>query len=54
MKYGVLVTVWSEEQKKQIKIVAGEFDKFYNAKLFSEAYKNHFSASAEIIEYISK
>lgn len=54
MKYGVLVTVWSDEQKKQIKVIAGEFDKFINAKLFAEAYKKHYSASAEIIEYILK
>ena len=54
MKYEVIVTVWSEECKKQIKVVAGEFDMFMNAKLFAEAYKKHYSASAEIVEYICK
>ena len=53
-KYEVWVTVWSEEHEKHIKVIAGEFDKFFNAKLFAEAYKNHFSASAEIVEYIRK
>lgn len=53
-KYEVWVTVWSEEYEKQIKVIAGEFDKFINAKLFAEAYKNHYCASAEIVEYIRK
>lgn len=54
MKYEVWVTVWSEEYKQQIKVVAGEFDRFMNAKLFCEAYKNHYSSDAEIVEYIRK
>lgn len=53
-KYEVWVTVWSEEHKKQIKVVAGEFDKFMNANLFAEAYKKHYSATAEIVEYSRK
>lgn len=54
IKFEVWVTVWSEEHKKQIKVVAGEFDKFANAEIFAKAYKNHYSASAEIVEYIRK
>ena len=53
-KYEVWVTVWSEEHKKQIKVVAGEFDRFMNAKLFADAYSAHYSASAEIVEYTRK
>ena len=53
-KYEVWVTVWSDEFKQQIKKVAGEFDNFVNARLFADAYKDHFSASAEIVEYIRK
>lgn len=53
-KYEVWVIVWSEELGQQIKKVAGTFDKYFNAKLFAEAYKEHFSASAEIVEYVRK
>lgn len=53
-KYEVWVTVWSEEYKKQVKVVAGEFDRFMNAKLFADAYSQHYSATAEIVEYTRK
>lgn len=54
-KYEVWVTVWSEEQKAQIKVVAGTFDRFMNAKLFAEAYRKHYyGANVEIIEYVKK
>lgn len=53
-KYEVWVTVWSAEHQKQIKVVAGEFDRFMNAKLFAEAYENHYSAKTEIVEYKRK
>ena len=52
-KYEVWVKVWSEEYGKQVKVVAGEFDKFVNAKLFAEAYNKHYSATAEIVEHAS-
>lgn len=53
-KYEVWVTVWSEEHKRQIKIVAGEFDRYMNANLFKTAYEQYYSATAEIIEYVRK
>lgn len=53
-KYEVWVTVWSGEFNQQVKKVAGEFDKFMNAKLFADAYKAYYSASAEIVEYVRK
>ena len=53
-KYEVWVTVWSEEYKQQIKKLAGTFDNFMNATLFKEAYDNHYSAHAEIVEYVRK
>lgn len=53
-KYEVWVTVWSEEHQKQIKVVAGEFDRFMNAKIFKDAYENFYSAHAEIVEYVRK
>lgn len=53
-KYEVWVTVWSDEFKKQIKVVAGEFDKFSNAKIFADAYASHYHATTDIIEYTRK
>ena len=53
-KYEVWVTIWSDEYKKQIKVVAGEFDRYMNAKLFADAYANHYSTNPEIVEYIRK
>lgn len=53
-KYEVWVTVWSEEHKAQIKIVAGTFDKFVHAKIFADAHKKHFRSDAEIVEYVKK
>ena len=50
-KYEVIVTVWSDETEKQIKIIAGTFDKYINASIFAKAYSKHYSATTEIIEY---
>ena len=53
-KYEVWVAIWSDEYKKQIKVVAGEFDRYMNAKLFADAYANNYSATPEIVEYVRK
>lgn len=53
-KYEVWVMVWSEEHCKQIKKVAGEFDRFINAKLFADAYGSHYSTTPEIVEWVRK
>ena len=53
-KFEVWVTVWRNEHQKQIKVVAGEFDSYMNAKLFANAYSEHYSATAEIVEHIRK
>ena len=52
--FEVWVTVWSEEYKQQIKKVAGTFDRYMNAKIFADAYSAHYSATAEIVEYVRK
>lgn len=54
INYEVWVTVWSEEHKAQIKLFAGSFDRFINAKLCADAYKEHFSPNVEIIEHVKK
>ena len=53
-KYEVIVTVWSREENRQIQIVGGTFTDYMCAKLFADSYKNHYSANAEIVEYIRK
>lgn len=54
MKFEVVVTVWDNEQKKRVKKVAGTFDQFFNAKLFADAYANHFKTTYEIVEWVRK
>lgn len=49
-KYEAWVTVWSEDNKSQIKIVAGTFDRLINAKVFAKAYAEHFRTMVEIVE----
>lgn len=53
-KYEVWVTVWSDEYKSQIKRLAGAFDRFIDAKLFSDAYSKFYSSEPEIVEYVRK
>ena len=50
MKYVVVITRWSDEKKVQVKDVAGIFDKFYNARIFKDAYMKEFSTDASIVE----
>ena len=50
-KYQVWITKWSEEQRAQVKVSAGEFTEYFNAKLFAQAYADHFKATVEILEY---
>lgn len=53
-KYEVVVTRWSDEDKRQVKVVAGEFGRFMDAKLFADAYANYYKANPEIVEYVRK
>lgn len=53
-KYEVVVTKWSSESNCQVKVVAGEFSRFFDAKLFADAYAKHYSARPEIVEYVKK
>lgn len=46
--------MWSNEYEKQIKVHAGEFNRYTDAKLFADAYSKKYSSSAEIVEYIRK
>ena len=49
-KYEVWATVWDRKEEKQIKVVAGTFDKITNAIIFRDAYNKNYRANAEIVE----
>lgn len=49
-RYFVWIIKWSDEEKKQVRALAGEFAEWFNASLFAKAYREHFSATAEIEE----
>lgn len=47
-RFVVIATVWSEEEKKQVKIICGMFARYIEAELFAKAYSEHYKAVAEI------
>ena len=47
-RFVVLATVWSEEEKKQVKIICGMFASYIDAELFAKAYSEHYKSAAEI------
>lgn len=51
-KYYVIATRFDSESGKCKEFVIGEFTAYMNAKLFRDAYNEHYSASAFIQEII--
>ena len=49
-RYFVVATRWSDEDKAQVKYIAGEFTEYNLARIFKEAYNEHYSADAQIID----
>lgn len=49
-KYFVTAIRWNEEKERTEKIAVGVFDEFIMAKIFKDAYQEHFSTTAEIEE----
>ena len=49
-KYFVIASHWDEEKKAQVKYIAGEFNNFANANIFKNAYNEHYSADAVIVD----
>ena len=47
-RFVVITTVWSEEEKKQVKIICGMFAGYIEAKLFAEVYSEHYKTATEI------
>ena len=48
-KIFVVATMWSDEKKKQIKKIVGEFDETLNASLFKNAYNDFYKSDAKIV-----
>ena len=49
--YEVWITKWDDQYGRQIKTIAGTFDAYVNARLFAQAYADHYHADTEIVEY---
>lgn len=49
-KYYVIAIKWSEEHKKQIKYIAGEFSDYTNANIFRKAYDSTYSTESHIFD----
>ena len=47
-RFVVITTVWSEEEKKQVKTICGMFARCIEAELFAKAYSEHYKATVEI------
>ena len=47
-KFVVITTAWSEEEKKQVKVISGMFQRYKEAKMFAETYSEHYKAATEI------
>lgn len=50
MEYQVIAKKWYLEQEAQVEYIAGEFPDYVNAKIFAEAYTNHFCARTTIVK----
>lgn len=47
-KFVVIATVWSEEEKKQVKVIRGMFAEYLDAELFAKAYSEFYKTATEI------
>lgn len=47
-RFVVIATVWSEEEKKQVKVIRGMFAEYLDAELFAKAYSEFYKAVPEI------
>lgn len=49
-RYFVVATKWSNEDKRVIKYIAGEFTDYVLANIFKVAYEEHYSTDAFIVD----
>lgn len=50
MRYFVIAERFDCEKKAQVKYIAGEFDSFPCAKIFKDAYNEHYKADAYVVD----
>lgn len=49
-KFFVIATHWDDQEKAQVKYIAGEFSTYMNASIFKKAYNDQYNADAVIID----
>lgn len=49
-KYYVVAKKWDSEREAQVKYIAGEFTDYVCASLFRDAYNEHYSAKAIVLD----
>ena len=49
-KFFVIATHWDDQEKAQVKYIAGEFNNCANASIFKAAYNEHYRADAVIVD----
>lgn len=50
MRYYVIATKWSDEKKKLVRYIAGEFNDYINAHIFAKAYNDQYCSDAHIVD----
>ncbi len=49
-KFFVIATHWDDQEKAQVKYIAGEFNNYTNASIFKNAYNEQYKADAVIVD----
>ncbi len=49
MKYYVIAIHWDHEKNAKVKYIVGEFNKYFLAALFRDAYNKEFSSNSYVI-----
>lgn len=49
-RYFVVAAKWSDEKETTVNYIAGEFAEFALARIFKDAYNEHFNANAIVID----
>lgn len=50
-KYEVWAKKWDTDSKAIVDVMIGQFDNYVCARIFKDAYEDHFHTTAEIIVY---
>ena len=49
-KFFVIDSHWDDQEKAQVKYIAGEFNNYANASIFKAAYNEHYKADAVVVD----